>query len=516
MRSILEEDRAILRRVAFAVDLQHSWRDACRVREELRIRAILEAVVLVRQDRRDVIDLVAGILRLDWSAIRAVLISRSRCRVGDRGIAVDALDRDFDWSRRIAIDRRELRIAIDNILARDRVRRDRHRVHPRVVQRVVAQHIAVTRERFFERIRRVARIIRTGIAIEICSTVVFVVNFDVVYVTVDQRPPRREAMRSILEEDRAILRRVAFAVDLQRSWRDARLAIHERDVVVVQRIECTFRSIRERQQIVIAYVFRPPASRGAIKCSIIVVLNCTKTCCQRIFRIAIDQVLASLSAVGIAIPLLIKRRTIDRLSIADIDNQIRLVNCSIASQNFRIVVFQVIIKEVSTIRRFKTDHIPITSIRRPNIIFTISSSGIHVLSRKQAQFTTEACVQGFSRIAIDNAVRVRVGILRRVKCRAIRGADVANLNLQLRLSNLDMSLCRGDVIVISYIMVICSDAIALVIPNIICVEISLFIRSWLPIDNLIRRLTLICRIHTDPWGYLCKDITFLIPRNQTF
>ena len=79
-----------------------------------------------------------------------------------------------------------------------------------------------------------------------------------------------------------------------------------------------------------------------------------------------------------------------------------------------------------------------------------------------------------------------------------------------------MSLCRGDVIVISYIMVMCGDAIALVIPNIICVEISLFICSWLPVDNLIRRLALICRIHTDPWGYLCKDITFLIPRNQTF
>ena len=136
---------------------------------------------------------------------------------------------------------------------------------------------------------------------------------------------------------RTILRRVRCArdiifviilVNLERL--DFRLAIHERDVVVVQRIECTFRSIRESQQIVIAYVFRPPTSRCTIKGSIVIVINLTKTCCQRLFRIAVDQFLASLIAVRIVVLRLIERRTIDRLSIADIDDQVSLIHIDIA------------------------------------------------------------------------------------------------------------------------------------------------------------------------------------------
>ena len=97
------------------------------MREALRIGAILEAVVLVRQDRRDVVRLVANIFGLDRRTISIILISRRCCRVFDRSIAVDALDCDFDWSRRRAIDRREMRVAVDNVFLRDRVRRDRCR-----------------------------------------------------------------------------------------------------------------------------------------------------------------------------------------------------------------------------------------------------------------------------------------------------------------------------------------------------------------------------------------------------
>ena len=97
------------------------------MREALRIGAILEAVVRVRQDRRDVVRLIANIFGLDRRTISIILISRRCCRVFDRSIAVDALDCDFDWSRRRAIDRREMRVTVDNVFLRDRVRRDRCR-----------------------------------------------------------------------------------------------------------------------------------------------------------------------------------------------------------------------------------------------------------------------------------------------------------------------------------------------------------------------------------------------------
>ena len=325
MCSILEEDRAILRRVAVTGDLQRRRRNLCRLLEELRIGAIVEAVVRVVQHRGDGI-VVADICRLGRFARRFVVdVRRRRGRVSDIAISIDAVDDNIEFLIRSTVNRLERRIAIDNVVARNRVRRDRHRVHPRVVQRVVAQHVAVTRERFFERIRRVARIVRAGVAIEVCSAIVFVVDLDVVYVTVGQRAPRREAMCSILEEDRAILRRVAFAVDLQRSWRDARLATHERDVVVVQRIECTFRFIRERQRIVIAYIFRPATSRRAIKCSFVIVFDFAKTLRQRFFRITIDQALARLCAIVVVILILIKGRTINSFGIANIDLQFGFV-----------------------------------------------------------------------------------------------------------------------------------------------------------------------------------------------
>ena len=206
-------------------------------------------------------------------------------------------------------------------------------------------------------------------------------------------------------ELRTIDRRRIVNLDRQAGWRDFRLAIHKRDIVIVQRIERGFRSIREHQLIGVAHS-RGPFIVCTVKCCFIIVLDFTKLCCQRTFRIAIDQVFARFSTIVIAILLFIKLRTIDRLGIANIDNQIRFFNCSFASQDFRIIVFQVIIKEVSTLRRFKTNRILITSICCPNTIFAISSSGIHVLSWKQAQFITKACVQGFSRITIDNAVRI--------------------------------------------------------------------------------------------------------------
>ena len=335
MCSILEEDRAILRRVAVTGDLQRRRRNLCRLLEELRIGAIVEAVVRVVQHRGDGI-VVADISRLDRIALFIVDVRRRCGRIGDVSISIDAVDHDIEFLIRSTVNRLERRIAIDNVVARDRVRRDRHRVRLRVVQHVIAQDVAGTRERFFEHIWLITRIIRTSIAIEICSTVVFVVNFDVVYVTVDQRVPRREAMCSILEEDRAILRRVAFAVDLQRSWRDARLAIHERDVVVVQRIECTFRFIRERQQIV-AYILRPPTSRRAIKCSFVIVFDFAKTLRQRFFRITIDQALAFIGAIRVVVLRLIECRAIDRRNIANSNLKVCWRNTGTVSNRHTII-----------------------------------------------------------------------------------------------------------------------------------------------------------------------------------
>ena len=249
------------------------------------------------------------------------------------------------------------------------MRRDRHRVHPRVVQRVVAQHIAVTRERFFERIRRITRIIRTSIAIEVCSAIVFVVDLDVVYVTVGQRAPRREAMCSILEEDRAILRRVAVTGDLQRSWRDARLAIHERDVVVVQRIECTFRCIRESQRVVVAHGCRPLAIR-AIQRSFIVIADRAKILEQRFFRIAVDQALARLGAVRVVVLRLIEWRTVDCLSIADSDRQARFLDFNRTCANEVVVdagIFTILVQDTAESCRIVIR----TGICRLTILLTI-------------------------------------------------------------------------------------------------------------------------------------------------
>ena len=63
-------------------------------------------------------------LRLDRIAVFIVDIRRRRGRVADLFIAVDALDLDFDWSRRVAIDRREMRVRGNDVVFRDRVRRD--------------------------------------------------------------------------------------------------------------------------------------------------------------------------------------------------------------------------------------------------------------------------------------------------------------------------------------------------------------------------------------------------------
>ena len=73
-------------------------------------------------------------LRLDRIAIFIVDIRRRRGLVADLFIAVDALDLDFDWSRRVAIDRREVRVRGNDVVFRDRVRRDfRLAVHNRHV-----------------------------------------------------------------------------------------------------------------------------------------------------------------------------------------------------------------------------------------------------------------------------------------------------------------------------------------------------------------------------------------------
>ena len=63
-------------------------------------------------------------LRLDRIAVFIVDIRRRRGRVADLFIAVDALDLDFDWSRRVAIDRREMRVRGNDVVFRDCVRRD--------------------------------------------------------------------------------------------------------------------------------------------------------------------------------------------------------------------------------------------------------------------------------------------------------------------------------------------------------------------------------------------------------
>ena len=63
-------------------------------------------------------------LRLDRIAVFIVDIRRRRSRVADLFIAVDALDLDFDWSRRVAIDRREMRVRGNDVVFRDCVRRD--------------------------------------------------------------------------------------------------------------------------------------------------------------------------------------------------------------------------------------------------------------------------------------------------------------------------------------------------------------------------------------------------------
>ena len=112
--------------------------------------------------------------------------------------------------------------------------------------------------------------------------------------------------------------------------RDFRLAIHDRDVVVVQRIECRFRSIREGQRVVVTDSLRPLASRRAVKCSFVVVVDFAKACCQRLFRIAVDQALARLGAVRIVVVRLFERRTIDRLCVADIDCQGCLIDFKVA------------------------------------------------------------------------------------------------------------------------------------------------------------------------------------------
>ena len=261
MCCILKDNCAIFRRVASTVDLQRRWRDFCRLLEELRIGAIVEAIVRVVQHRGDGI-VVADIIRLAGLARRFVVdVRRRRGRIGDFAITIDAIDDNIELLILIAIDRLERRITIDDIVARDRIRRDCHRVRLRVVQRVVAQDVAGTRERFFERIRRVARIVRAGIVVEVCSTVVFIVDLDVVYVAIDQRPPRRERMRSILQEDRAILRRVAFAVDLQRSFLDACTVVNRHTSILVDSLAiqgvvlqvkaiCTVNSVERNYRIV--------------------------------------------------------------------------------------------------------------------------------------------------------------------------------------------------------------------------------------------------------------------------
>ena len=73
-------------------------------------------------------------LRLDRIAVCIVDIRRRRGRVADLFIAVDALDLDFDRSRRITIGRREMRVRGNDVVFRDRVRRDfRLAVHNRHV-----------------------------------------------------------------------------------------------------------------------------------------------------------------------------------------------------------------------------------------------------------------------------------------------------------------------------------------------------------------------------------------------
>ena len=398
------ELRTIDRRRVANLDRQVGWRDARRVCEDLRRLAAFELVVAIRQRRLDVILTVADVLRLNRIPCLIVDIRRRRSRVADLFIAVDTLDLDFDRSRRITIDRREMRVRSNDVVFRDRVWRDRCRAFE-VRDFVVRQAVGT-----FAREVVVADVPRPLAIRAVKRCIIRVVHATECRVQSLLRIAIRDAgcivvAILLLVELRTIDRRRIVNLDRQAGWRDFRLAIHKRDIVIVQRIERGFRSIRKHQLIGVAHS-RGPFIVCTVKCCFIIVLDFTKLCCQRTFRIAIDQGFARFSTIVIAILLFIKLRTIDRLGIANIDNQIRFFNCSFASQDFRIIVFQVIIKEVSTLRRFKTNRILITSICCPNTIFAISSSGIHVLSRKQAQFTTEACVQGFGRIAIDNAVRI--------------------------------------------------------------------------------------------------------------
>ena len=117
------ERRTIDRLCIADIDRQISLRDTGRVVKDLRRLTAFELVVAVRQRRLDIIR-ITDMLRLDRIAVCIVDIRRRRGRVADLFIAVDALDLDFDWSRRVTIDRREMRVRGNDVIFRDRVRRD--------------------------------------------------------------------------------------------------------------------------------------------------------------------------------------------------------------------------------------------------------------------------------------------------------------------------------------------------------------------------------------------------------
>ena len=401
------ELRTIDRRRVANLNRQVGLRDARRVCEDLRRLAAFELVVAIRQRRLDVILTVADVLRLDRIPCLVVDIRRRRSRVADLFIAVDALDLDFDRSRRVAIDRREMRVRSNDVVFRDCVRCDLDIVLAIVNKVVVTQDITITRKLFLERIRRIARIVRTGIIVKVCPAIVLIINLDIVFIAIDEGP-RREWMCSIFKDNCAVFRSITTTVDYKISFFDR----------------------------------------------------------------------------------------------------------SLASRYFRIVVIEVIIEEVPTILRFETDRIITISICRPDTIGTILGSGIHILLRKKIELVTNTCIQGFSRIAIDNAVRIRVSILRLVKCRAIRGSDVANPNLQLCFSNIDMTIfpfSLSDVIIGESIKVFSCNALLIYI---VCVKVAICICCRFSIHNLIRRCLRVRLINRDMQIHCILDSAFVVPRYQ--
>ena len=180
-------------------------------------------------------------LRLDRIAVFIVDIRRRRSRVADLFIAVDALDLDFDWSRRVAIDRREMRVRSNDVVFRDRVRRDfRLAVHNRhvVVVQALEGSCCCIREGQLVAIAYGCRPL--AIRAVKCSFIVITDRAKILEqrffrIAVDQALTRLSAVRVVVLRriERRTIDRLCFAdIDRQISLINGQIALRFDDLVV--------------------------------------------------------------------------------------------------------------------------------------------------------------------------------------------------------------------------------------------------------------------------------------------